>query len=41
MFKWDELEELKQGALQRDDYIEYLLMYQSSSYERLNLLAGS
>jgi hypothetical protein len=24
MFKWDELEELKQGALQRDDYIEYL-----------------
>jgi hypothetical protein len=24
MFKWDELEALKEGALQRDDYTEYL-----------------
>ena len=24
MFNWNELEDLKQGALERDDYTEYL-----------------
>jgi hypothetical protein len=24
MFKWDEIEDLKKGALERDDYNEYL-----------------